>query len=51
MADTPPYQYFSPTRGPLPQMAGFGQPIVTDDDPIALDAVEVTADQLGEWMG
>jgi hypothetical protein len=48
---TPPYQFFSPTRGALPQMAGFGQPIVTDDDPIALDAVEVTADQLGSWMG
>jgi hypothetical protein len=51
VADTPPYQFFSPTRGPVPQMAEFGQPIVSDDDPIALDAVEVSADQLGGWMG
>jgi hypothetical protein len=58
VANTPPYQYFSDTRGPVRQFfgmpnKGLAQPIVTDDDPMAfsgLEAVEVTADQLGEWM-
>lgn len=60
VSKTPPYQYFSATRGPVrqffgvPSNGGLAQPIVTDDDPISLsglEAVEVAADQLGEWIG
>jgi hypothetical protein len=51
VTNTPAYNFFSPNRGPLPQL---GQPIVTEDDPLALsgfDAVEVTEEQLGSWIG
>jgi len=51
VTNVPAYNFFSPTRGALPQL---GQPIVTEDDPLALsgfDAVEVTEEQLGSWIG
>lgn len=56
VTNTPmPYQFFNPTRGPAPRAffgpGGMGQPIVTDDDPLALSEVEVTTDQLGSWLG
>jgi len=55
VTNTPmPQQFFSATRGPVHKAffgPGMAQPIVTDDDPLALSEVEVTADQLSSWIG
>ena len=54
VSNVPAYNFFSPTRGALPQL---GQAAVTESDPLALSGmadfseVEVAADELGSWIG
>lgn len=50
VANVPPDEFFSPTRGALPQI---GQVDVMRDDPLALGSPEVEVDELSlaSWMG